>query len=330
MATDKIKLINEDTARPGFTAPEKAPQSITRLPGVSENTRTTMGAISSGATVPKNKVSAALTELDGIIANQPREFQSSYYNELSGVMNDILGRKAFKYDLASDPMYRMYRDRHVSAGRAAMEDTMGRAATLTGGYGSSYSAAAGQQAYNEQLEKLNDRVPELYRMSREAYDAEGDRLRQQYDLLNSAYQREYGAYQDQFDRWLSQQDLAQRRYEAELDRDTALQAAGMDYSAAMAKLEADRERADREYFYDMAMDMLDMGKVPSNSILRSAGLSDEDIASLTAVQKSSSSSRGKKKTASGSGSTKAYEKTATIGKIMDKLVDAKSKYDAAR
>lgn len=327
MATDNLKLLNEDSI-PTVTANAPA-GSLADLPGISDSSRSTLKAMTGGASVPGSKVSMALTELDGVIAKQPKEFRSSYYSQLSGVMNDILGRKEFKYDLANDPMYRMYRDRHISAGRQAMEDTMGHAATLTGGYGSSYSATAGQQAYNMQLEKLNDRVPELYRLSRDAYDAEGDRLKQQYDMLNSAYQREYGAYQDQFDRWMSERDMALRRYEAELDSETALKAAGMDYDAAMSKLNADREQADREYFYDMAMDMLEMGKTPPISILRSAGLSDEDIAQLSAAKKSSSSSsKSSKKTSSSS--TKAYTKTATISKIMDKLADVKSKYDAVR
>ena len=39
-------------------------------------------------------------------------------------------------------------------GRLAMMDSMGRAAALTGGYGSSYAQSAGQQAYQKQMDSL--------------------------------------------------------------------------------------------------------------------------------------------------------------------------------
>lgn len=70
-------------------------------------------------------------------------------------------------------MYRQYREQYQSAGRLAMENTMGAAAALTGGYGSSYSQQAGQQAYNAYLQKLNEVVPELYAQARSQYDREG-------------------------------------------------------------------------------------------------------------------------------------------------------------
>jgi len=293
--------------------PEQAPAALADMPGVSDQARNTLRTITAGGYTPSAAVNEALGELNSVIARQPGQFRSGYYKELSGVMNDILGRKKFSYSIADDPMYKLYRQSYQSAGRRAMEDAMGQAAALTGGYGSSYSAAAGQQAYNRQLSALNDRIPELYRLSRDAYDAEGEALKQQYDMLNDAYQKEYGAYQDEFDRWLSERSAAQQRYDTELSGDLSLYADELERQAAQQKLEMQQAEADREYFYNMAMDMLDMGRTPSANILRSAGFSEEDIAALTAKKKTSSA---KKTSASG--------KTAAAGQSL------KEKYKAAK
>ena len=63
----------------------------------------------------------------------------------------------------------------VSEGSRAMRDTMGQAAALTGGYGSSYAQSAGQQQYALYLQKLGEAMPELYQAAYERYSAEGDR-----------------------------------------------------------------------------------------------------------------------------------------------------------
>ncbi len=326
-AMNEIKPIEKTADASGIPA-------LSGLPGISDNTKATLNSIGSSSYTPSASVSKAMTELKDVIAKQPAEFQSRYYNQLSGVMNEILGRKEFAYDLSGDPMYRMYRDQYTSAGRKAMEDSMGQNSRLTGGYGSSYSAVAGQQTYNRYLNALNDRIPELYERSRSTYDARGDALKRQYDMLNEAYQQEYGAYQDEFDRWLKQRDAAFDAYRTELDSDRTAYYNDLDNSLEIAKLEQQRmlqleevrqqhewkleeaelqrklqlekaeqeqANADRQYFYKLAMDMIDMGKTPSDNILRSAGLTDEDIAALTGKNKSSS---GSKKTGSSTAASK--------------------------
>ena len=50
-----------------------------------------------------------------------------------------LNREDFQYDVNADALYQQYKDRYVELGKDAMEDTMGQAAALTGGYGSSYA-----------------------------------------------------------------------------------------------------------------------------------------------------------------------------------------------
>lgn len=118
---------------------------------------------------------------------------------LAGLYEQIIQRPAFSYDVGSDPLYQQYKDRYVQQGQTAMRDTMGQAAALTGGYGSSYAQGVGQQTYDRYMQGLTDKIPELYSAAYSRYQDEGNRLLQQYsmakDVENTAYSRQQSAYQ---------------------------------------------------------------------------------------------------------------------------------------
>lgn len=104
---------------------------------------------------------------------------------------DYLNREVFSYDPETDPLYQSYRKQYTDAGRLAMEDTMGMASTLTGGYGNSYAQTAGQQTYNAYLQQLAGVMPELYGAAYDRYRAEGEAL---YNEIVLTEQRRENAY----------------------------------------------------------------------------------------------------------------------------------------
>lgn len=104
--------------------------------------------------------------------------------ELERLYAAITGRPAFSYDPASDPVYDSYAQSYQRRGRLAMRDTMGQAATLTGGYGSSYAQSVGQQQYDSYLQSLGEALPELYGMAWQRYNAEGDALKTAWELAS--------------------------------------------------------------------------------------------------------------------------------------------------
>ncbi len=73
--------------------------------------------------------------------------------------------KDFSYDVYGSALYNQYKNEYTRNALLGMEDTMGRAAALTGGYGNSYAQTAGQQAYYNQMEELNDVAMQLYQMA---------------------------------------------------------------------------------------------------------------------------------------------------------------------
>ena len=91
--------------------------------------------------------------------------------EMEKVRDQYMNREDFKYDLGSDMLYQQARDQYKALGKMAMQDTIGRASSLTGGYANSYAASAGNQAYNQYLQALNENIPDYYAMALDAYEA---------------------------------------------------------------------------------------------------------------------------------------------------------------
>lgn len=125
---------------------------------------------------------------------------SPYKTALDTALANINNRQAFSYDLNSDALYNQYKQQYMQLGKLAMQDTMGQAATLTGGYGNSYAASAGNQAYQNYLTQINDKVPELYGLAMDKYKMEGDDLANKYALASDRYNVENSDYQASLDR----------------------------------------------------------------------------------------------------------------------------------
>mgnify|MGYP000335254956 CR=1 FL=1 len=96
---------------------------------------------------------------------------------------------------------------------AAMEDTLGKAAALTGGYASSYAQSAGQQAYNGYLQELAALVPELRQAALAEYQQEGKALQNQYSMLDAQEKADYDRWQEARGDWQKQLEAAQAAYE---------------------------------------------------------------------------------------------------------------------
>lgn len=139
-------------------------------------------------------------------------FTFSKAQDLTDVYKDIKGYTPFSYDVNSDALYQQYADQYIQQGKMAMQDAMGQAAAMTGGYGNSYASTVGNQAYQGYLQQLNDKVPELYQMALNKWQMGKDDLYNQYGMLLKEYEREYGLYSDEYNQLLDQLGLARSDY----------------------------------------------------------------------------------------------------------------------
>lgn len=146
-------------------------------------------------------VTQALAALNTQLGAKPGEYQSTWQNQINSIIDKILNREDFSYDLNGDALYQQYKDQYTALGKLAMQDTMGQAAAMTGGYGNSYASTAGNQAYQSYLSQLNEVVPELYGMALDQYNQEGEALYNNYALLSDQENQDYGRYQDEYSQW---------------------------------------------------------------------------------------------------------------------------------
>lgn len=155
-------------------------------------------------------------------------FTQDNRQQLDDAWNKYLNREKFTYDLEADPFYQQYKKQYQNMGRLAMEDTVGRAAALSGGYNNSYAQTAGQQTYQSYLDQLNNVMPELYSAAYNRYQAEGEAL---YNELLLQEQRRQQAYTEQQDNYTKLANLLTMGYSP---TDADLTAAGMTRAQANA------------------------------------------------------------------------------------------------
>ena len=157
-------------------------------------------------------------------------YANSYEDQLKDLYDRIVNRDKFRYDINQDELYQQYAKQYAEKGRMAMMDTMGQAAALTGGYGSTYGQAVGQQQYDAYLQNLNDVVPELYQLALSRYQMEGDDLKTQYSLLADQYQQEYGQYRDKVGDWQTERNFLSGRYDSERNLDYGMWGDARDFA----------------------------------------------------------------------------------------------------
>lgn len=175
--------------------------------------------------------------------------------ELERLYAAITGRPAFSYDPASDPVYNSYAQSYQRRGRLAMRNTMGQAAALTGGYGSSYAQSVGQQQYDSYLQSLGEALPELYGMAWQRYNAEGDALKTAWELASERSEVKRESEREAAEREAAAQKSAETARRGNYDRlykliynsgynpnETELSASGMTGEQASALLAEYRRR----------------------------------------------------------------------------------------
>ena len=186
---------------------------------------------------PSDVVNQANALLQQHRENQPGAYQSQWQDEINDYLNQIQNRDPFSYDVNSDALYQQYKDNYILQGQMAMMDAMGQASAMTGGYGNSYAQSVGQQAYNQQLNQLNNIVPELYQMAYNRYSDEGQRLMDMYNLYMGQENQDYNRYQTELGNWYTQLDYLTNSYNTERE---------LDYN----KYESGRQEAYNEHLSD--------------------------------------------------------------------------------
>lgn len=177
-------------------------ETVTGGSGTASTTKNTgiPEAAAAGTGVQENKNQSRGVDFSKISA----EYEGKYDQQLADLYNQITQRKPFEYNSEDDMLYQQYVDRYTSGGKKAMEDTMGQAAALTGGYGSSYGQRVGQQTYDEYMTGLNDQAATLMQQAYQRYMDQGDQLTKQYSMLGQLASDDYNKWADQYERAMNE------------------------------------------------------------------------------------------------------------------------------
>lgn len=186
-------LDNKAPSLPGYTAPKYSAPTY----------------------APSEAVNQAAQMLSEQMAKAPGQYNSPWSTQLNETLDKILNREKFSYDFNGDAFYQQYKDKFTQQARMASEDAVARASAMTGGYGNSYAATAGAQAFNEQMGQLNDIIPELYQMAYDKYAREGQDLKDAYSMLAAREAEAYGKYRDEKADFLTERDYLTGRLESE-------------------------------------------------------------------------------------------------------------------
>ena len=230
------QLVNKNQTTRNYGGSYQTRNSPYTMSGVSDYTRSKLNGLEGGYT-PSGSVQAAQAYLEQVKASKPGAYQSRWDDELTSLDDQIRNRKKFSYDMGTDPLYQQYREQYQRLGRLAMQDTMGQAAALTGGYGSTYGEQVGQQAYNAYLQNLNDIVPQLQQQAYQRYQDEGTDLYNQYSLVKGREDTDYGRYRDTVSDYYSDLSDARSAYNSERSLDQSQWATMLDYWAQKANNE---------------------------------------------------------------------------------------------
>lgn len=206
----------------------------------------------------------AVQALESARQNKP-SYQSRYDTQAKSLYDQLQNREPFRYDIDADALYRQYRDQYTALGRKAMEDTMGRAQAMTGGYANSYAQTAGQQAYENYLGKLADAIPELYSQALERYQQEGSDLEEKYQRTLAMGEQDYDRHKDALDSY--RKDLSYLQTQAD-------QAYQRGYQAYLDEYQRKNDA------YNRLAELIKKGYNPTPAELEQAGMTAEQVLAL--------------------------------------------------
>ena len=191
--------------------------------------------------------SESVTQAFDYLQGQQEYFKNgktSWDDKIFGQIDKIENREKFSYDVDNDQLFQQALASAMKSGQTAMQDTIGQASSLTGGYANTFATSAGNQAYNAFIEDAYNNLPEYYQMALQTYQAEGEEMynllglytqmgeqewnrnvdayNTVFDFANSQRNFEYGMYQDDITNTYNAMNMYDSFYQQENSQNMAL------------------------------------------------------------------------------------------------------------
>ncbi len=140
-------------------------------------------------------------KLSDVENSKPDAFTSKYSEQIANLLDSIYNQESFSYNPTTDEGFQNYKSMYQNNARRAMQDTLGSAAQLTGGYGSTAAQTAAQQSYDQTMSGLNSAYLDFWDRAYQQYQ---DNRANQYNQLNAFNTQDnidYSRYRDDVSDW---------------------------------------------------------------------------------------------------------------------------------
>lgn len=129
----------------------------------------------------------------------PQPKQTSFQNseKYNQAVDKVINYEPFSYDVNSDPLYAQYKEQYTNNGQLASQNTLAQVSARTGGLASSYAGQAAQQTYDQYMQDLNSKIPELYQLAYSKYLQEYSMAQDAAELSGTQNSLNYQQYLDQ-------------------------------------------------------------------------------------------------------------------------------------
>ena len=191
--------------------------------GIADDKTLTSLGIASNAPVKPQTTTTATQPTTAQTANQKlTQLTTGTSSNLGDAINTlydrVINQKPFEYEPSADPTYNRYADIYARNAKLMSEDAMAQAAQLTGGYGSSYGQAVATQAYNAEMSKMNDIIPELRQQALAEHENERAKDIEALSLLLNERDYERGIYESDRNFDFNKDQFDWQKDQANLDR----------------------------------------------------------------------------------------------------------------
>lgn len=180
-------------------------------------------------------------------------YTNAYKEQIDQMVNGILNRDKFSYDYTKDPLYTQYANAYTRNGIQAMKDTYAQQAARTGGLASSYAGAAAQQQYDQYMQALNDKIPELYQLAYSMYQDEGNTMRNNLQMVQGLENTDYGRYMDQLGQYNTDRNLSFNQWQEQMNQYNT----DRNFAHSVYQDQLDQYNADRNMAYKLYQDQMD-------------------------------------------------------------------------
>ena len=246
-------------------------------------------------------------------SSRPTYNDNGLSSKIDAMLNQILNRDKFSYNAAEDDLYKQYAAMYEREGTRAMNDAMASAAATAGGM-NSYAMTAANQANNYYMAQLNDKIPELYQLAYEMYLQDIDNQVRDLGLLQTMDDTQYNRYRDTMKDWESDRNFAFDIYQSDVQKDQWQQSFDssndhwqqefdaandqwqqtFDHTVGQDALAQQNRDEEWDYTtgtegsntaYAKAMDLLNAGAMPDAAMLKEAGMTEDQAATILAAVK---------------------------------------------